>query len=92
MGKPYDRIGQQLSISEIIGNVVILSDYSSFAVRFLDRWKLWLWSSEQNVVVNENSNSKYPFRISNTDVTFASSASAKIITRGQPPDIPDDVA
>jgi len=36
MEKPFNRIGARLSISEIMGNVVTLSDYSSFAVRLLD--------------------------------------------------------
>ncbi len=92
MGKPFIRIGERLSISEILGQVVILSDYSSFAVRFLDRWKLWRWSPEQNIVVTANTNSKYPYKISNTNVSFAREALAKIITHGLPPEIPDNVA
>ena len=92
MGKPFARIDERLSISEILGNVVILSDYSSFAVRFLDRWKLWCWSPEQNIVVTENTNRKYPYKISNTNVSFAREAVAKIITHGVPPEIPDNVA
>ena len=92
MGKPYDRIGQQLSISEIIGNVVILSDYSSFAVRQLDRWKLWFWLTKYNVVVTENTNQKYPFKLSNADIFFGKSVAAKILTHGVPPEIPDEVA
>ncbi len=92
MGKPFARIDERLSISEILGNVVILSDYSSFAVRFLDRWKLWCWSPEQTIVVTENTNRKYPYKISNTNVSFAREAVAKIITHGVPPEIPDNVA
>jgi hypothetical protein len=92
MGKPFARIDERLSISEILSNVVILSDYSSLAVRFLDRWKLWCWSPEQTIVVTENTNRKYPYKISNKDVSFAREAAAKIITHGVPPEIPDDVA
>jgi len=92
MEKPFNRIGTRLSISEILGNVVTLSDYSSFAVRLLDRWKLWLWSPEQNVVVTENSNQKNPFKLSNSDISFGKIVSVKILTHGVPPEIPDDVA
>ena len=92
MEKPFARIGERLSISKILGRVVILSDYSSFAVRFLDRWKLWCWSLEQNIVVTANTNSKYPYKISNTNVSFAREVTAKIITHGVPPEIPNDVA
>jgi len=84
------KITRPLSISDILGNVVTVSDYSSFAVRFLDRWKLWMWSPGQTIEVSANANPKYPYRISNMDVSFARSAAAKIITRGQPPDIQDD--
>lgn len=87
-----NRISEGLSIAKILRNVVILSDYSSFVVRFLDRWKLRRWSPEQNIVVTANTNPKYPYRISNKDVSFAKSAAAKIITRGQPPEVPDDGA
>jgi len=92
MTNTVTKTGEQLSISQILRNVITLSDYSSFAVRFLDSWKLWRWSPEQKVVVTENSNKKYPSIISNTDVSFARSAAAKIITRARPAEIPHDVA
>jgi len=92
MAKRFVRIGEPLSISDILGNVVTLSDYSSFSVRFIDRWKLRLWSPEQNVVVTENTNPNYPYKLDNTDVSFGNEVAAKIITHGVPPEIPDDVA
>ena len=85
MTKPFARIGEQLSISETIGNVVILSDFSSFAVRLLDRWKLWFWSSEHKVVFNQNSNQKYPFKLNNEDTYFGKIVAARILTHGTPP-------
>ena len=86
------RIGEQLSISDIMGHVVTLSDHSSFAVRFIDRWKLWRWSPEQKIVITSSRNKKYPYKISNTDVSFGKEAVAQIETRRVPPEIPDDVA
>ena len=91
MENPFVRIGERLSISEIMGHVLTLSDYSSFAVGFLDRWKLWRWSAGQTIVVTANTNPKYPYRISNMDVSFAQSIAAKMITKGQSLEIPDDV-
>jgi len=90
--KTETKTGNQLSISDILGHVITVSDYSSFAVRFLDRWKLWWWSAGQTIIVAANTKPKYPYRISNMDVSFARSAEAKILTRGQPHENSDDVA
>jgi len=80
----YARIGEPLSISEIQGNIVTLSDYSSFAIRFLDRWKLWFWSPEHNVFVTANDDKKNAYRLTSINALFGKDAAAKIITYGIP--------
>jgi len=90
MVNQFERIDEPLSISDILGNVITFSDYSSFAVRFLDRWKIWFWSPGQKNIVTENTNQKYPYKLNNTGVSFGKIASAKIISHGTPPEIPYD--
>ena len=51
--KPYARIGETLSILEVmsLGKAIVLSDYSSWRVRWIHKWKAAFWSINQNVVV-----------------------------------------
>ena len=92
--KPYARIGETLSILEVmsLGKAIVLSDYSSWRVRWIHKWKAAFWSINQKVVVIENVDEKYPYKLKNADVSFAREAVAKIITHGVPPEIPDNVA
>ncbi len=70
--KPYARIGEILSILEVmsLGKAIVLSDYSSWRVRWLHKWKAVLWSIDQNVVVIENDDEEYPYKLKNADVSF----------------------
>ena len=91
--KPYARIGETLSILEVmsLGKAIVLSDYSSWRVRWIHKWKAAFWSINQKVVVIENLNEKYPYKLKNADVSFGKEIDAGKITGGIPPEIPNEV-
>ena len=92
--KPYARIGETLSILEVmsLGKAIVLSDYSSWRVRWIHKWKAAFWSINQKVVVIENVDEKYPYKLKNADVSFGKEIDAGKITGGKPPEIPNEVA
>jgi len=77
--KPYDRVGEQLSVTRISknGQSVTLSDGSRWRVNVGDMTKTLCWYATQRIVVENCDDVVYPYELRNLD-TVADVAKASL--------------